>query len=57
MIKRWEALMRFFLIFCAAMGVCVNAFAQLHAVDGDSLEDENRRIRLEGIDAPEYKQY
>ena len=49
--------MRFFLIFCAVMGVCVNAFAQLHAVDGDSLEDENRRIRLEGIDAPEYKQY
>lgn len=49
--------MKFFLIFCAVMGLCVNAFAQLHAVDGDSLEDENRRIRLEGIDAPEYKQY
>lgn len=57
MIKLREALMKFFLIFCAVMGLCVNAFAQLHAVDGDSLENENRRIRLEGIDAPEYKQY
>ena len=39
MIKLREALMKFFLIFCAVMGLCVNAFAQLHAVDGDSLEN------------------
>lgn len=31
--------------------------AELYAVDGDSLEEENRSVRLEGIDAPEYKQY
>ncbi len=39
------------------LGVSCTANAELYAVDGDSLEGDGRRIRLEGIDAPEYKQY
>ena len=52
-----EVFMRliFLLILLMMQSFAVNA--ELYAVDGDSLEGEGRRIRLEGIDAPEYKQY
>ena len=33
-----------------------NAAAEVRAVDGDSLVAEGRRVRLLGIDAPEYAQ-
>ena len=45
------------LVFLFIMLFSVAANAELYAVDGDSLEEGARRIRLEGIDAPEYKQY
>lgn len=38
------------LILCCAAGLSA---AQMKVVDGDSLEDGERRIRLDGIDAPE----
>ena len=46
---------RFFLI----LSLCLAAFpvwAQVKVVDGDSLEMGERRIRINGIDAPEYNQ-
>ena len=33
-----------------------SATAQIRVVDGDSLEINNKKIRLIGIDAPEYYQ-
>jgi endonuclease YncB( thermonuclease family) len=35
----------------------VNAGENVHVVDGDSLELEGLRIRLVGIDSPEYRQF
>lgn len=35
----------------------VNAGENVFVVDGDSLEIEGKRIRLVGIDSPEYRQY
>ncbi len=49
--------MRFVFLFMALFCSSVVAKAEFYAVDGDSLENGTRRIRLEGIDAPEYKQY
>ncbi len=47
-------------LVCLLIGClyAVNAFAaqNVHVVDGDSLEMGKVRIRLEGIDAPEYYQ-
>lgn len=51
-----------FMFVFAALAACVKSDANssisdnLQPVDGDSLESSFRRIRLEGIDAPEYKQ-
>ena len=53
-----------FILFAALFIACAqsNSFSfakedkQLYPVDGDSLENSSRRIRLQGIDAPEYKQ-
>lgn len=49
--------MRLVFLFIMLFSSSFAAKAELYAVDGDSLEDGARRIRLEGIDAPEYKQY
>ena len=49
--------MRFLFLLILLIWQSFAANAELYAVDGDSLEGEGRRIRLEGIDAPEYKQY
>lgn len=35
---------------------CNNAFAKVKVLDGDSLVVDGVEVRLEGIDAPEYKQ-
>lgn len=69
MIKTGESKMiRFYLAIILTVMVSVSASAckdknsdtsvilSVRAVDGDSLETDKRRIRLEGIDAPEYKQ-
>lgn len=62
--------MKFYLILFTAIIIALSACAcgdnktkvkaeiafGLHPVDGDSLESAERRIRLVGIDAPEYKQ-
>ena len=61
MMKRFSPI---FILFAAVIAACAqsNSFSfamadeQLRPVDGDSLESPNRRIRLQGIDAPEYKQ-
>lgn len=52
-----EVFMRFLFLLILFMWQSFAANAELYAVDGDSLEGDGRRIRLEGIDAPEYKQY
>ncbi|MBQ8465412.1 MAG: thermonuclease family protein [Alphaproteobacteria bacterium] len=47
-----------FLVVVIAAGYYSSASAEfVKVVDGDSLEIGQRRIRLKGIDAPEYKQY
>lgn len=45
----------FFIIFCFGIINSASA-AKIIVVDGDSLEIDGKRIRLEGIDAPEYNQ-
>jgi len=47
----------FGMIFAAFGSQNATSKQNLEVVDGDSLEMEGRRIRLVGIDAPEYKQY
>ena len=41
---------------CGLMLTAFEAAAAIQAVDGDSLADGDTRIRLEGIDAPEFMQ-
>lgn len=48
--------MRLGISFVFGALICFSAHAELYAIDGDSLEGDGRRIRLQGIDAPEYKQ-
>ena len=48
--------MRLFLFFLIYLVQILPAAAELKVVDGDSLELDGARIRLEGIDAPEYHQ-
>ncbi len=43
-----------FLFFCLILAN--SALAYHKVVDGDSLEVDGKRVRLQGIDAPEYKQ-
>jgi endonuclease YncB( thermonuclease family) len=45
-----------YLFFLWALFFSFDVFAKVKVVDGDSLEIDGRRIRLEGIDAPEYGQ-
>lgn len=47
---------KYFIIFICFLCFSQFAHADLKVVDGDSLEQNNERIRLEGIDAPEYLQ-
>lgn len=59
--KYASVLFIFALILITACMQSGNSFSaandnNLQPVDGDSLENVNRRIRLQGIDAPEYKQ-
>ena len=49
--------MRFCGLFVLLLLGAGNAAAEGRAVDGDSLEIGSRRIRLMGIDAPEYDQF
>ena len=44
---------KFILIFCL---IGTEAFADIKVVDGDSLEINGARIRMDGIDAPEFFQ-
>ena len=48
--------MRFCGLFVLLLLGAENAAAEVRAVDGDSLVAEGRRVRLLGIDAPEYAQ-
>lgn len=48
--------MRFCGLFVLLLLGAGNAAAEVRAVDGDSLVAEGRRVRLLGIDAPEYAQ-
>lgn len=48
------------ILFIGVLFVCYYSMAEaefVKVIDGDSLEIGTRRIRLQGIDAPEYKQY
>lgn len=61
MMKFFSALFMLTFMLIAACMQNGNSFSaandnNLQPVDGDSLENVNRRIRLQGIDAPEYKQ-
>lgn len=61
MMKFFSALFMLTFMLIAACMQNGNSFSaandnNLQPVDGDSLENINRRIRLQGIDAPEYKQ-
>ena len=47
-----KCLIRMFFFVCCFLQSAL-AYAQLHAIDGDSLMDGETRIRLDGIDAPE----
>ncbi len=46
----------FFIMFCVLLTSAASAATNVTVVDGDSLEMGKKRIRLEGIDAPEYYQ-
>lgn len=48
--------MKFFVTLLISLFFANAVFAQAVVVDGDSLEMQNVRIRLQGIDAPEYYQ-
>lgn len=58
MYKYCKSLTVLLLLFASVVGAQnVSGKQNLKIVDGDSLELDGRRIRLVGIDAPEYSQY